>query len=210
MTQVTNGVVKYGRTVKTGDYENKRADVELSFTVAEGENPEHAIFTVGNMAAAHCNAILNVPNETPVAKPAAAEAPKSVKKAAKVESKAEAPKAETVEVDEAEVPAILKGKMLDPTTGKPAMKNGEIVDNDPLGIDDGLGDLLGIAEPAKEVTDVALHDATQKCQDETRNPLAIRKLLDSLGIKAPLRVIDLAQEKRPAYLEGLKKIRPLA
>jgi len=36
MTNVTGGVVKYERTVKTGDFENKKLSVELSFNVEEG------------------------------------------------------------------------------------------------------------------------------------------------------------------------------
>lgn len=38
MGKISNGSVKFGRTLKTGDFENKRADVELAFTVDEGED----------------------------------------------------------------------------------------------------------------------------------------------------------------------------
>lgn len=38
MSQITNGKVLYGRTVKVADYENKKAEAEFSFTVEEGED----------------------------------------------------------------------------------------------------------------------------------------------------------------------------
>jgi hypothetical protein len=42
MSFITNGKVTYGRTVKTGDYENKRVDVEIVFVVPDGANAEDA------------------------------------------------------------------------------------------------------------------------------------------------------------------------
>jgi hypothetical protein len=38
MAQITGGKVSYGRTVKTGDYENKKIEVELTFSVDPGES----------------------------------------------------------------------------------------------------------------------------------------------------------------------------
>lgn len=38
MGQITGGRVVYGRTVQPAQYESKRADVELTFVVAEGED----------------------------------------------------------------------------------------------------------------------------------------------------------------------------
>lgn len=43
MTTLTGGVVKYERTVKTGDYENKKLVVELSFNFEDGAGDPDAI-----------------------------------------------------------------------------------------------------------------------------------------------------------------------
>ena len=77
--------------------------------------------------------------------------------------------------------------------------------------DDGLGDLMGGAEPAKEITDKELTDSTQQCQAKNKNAPAIRKALNDCGVKHPPgRIIDLPQEKRQSYLDKLKEIKPLA
>ncbi len=51
MAQITGGKVSYGRTVKTGDYENKRIDVEMTFSVAEGEDYGHIFDLVSRQVA---------------------------------------------------------------------------------------------------------------------------------------------------------------
>mgnify|MGYP001558846708 CR=1 FL=1 len=38
--QITNGKVSFTRSVKPADYEKKEATVELSFVIAEEDNPE--------------------------------------------------------------------------------------------------------------------------------------------------------------------------
>ena len=40
MAQVTGGKVAFRRTVQPADYESKSAEVEFSFTLAEGEDPK--------------------------------------------------------------------------------------------------------------------------------------------------------------------------
>ena len=205
---ITNGTIKYGHTVKTGDFENKRGDVELSFNVAEGQDAGEVLDHVRGVAHRHLHTLLGLegtretvaapkaPKPPKPAAKAAAEAPKPVEKPAAATSGAE-------EVEDPGTPAYLKGKMLDPATGKP------VVETKPE--DEDLGDLLGGGEPAKEITDKELTDATQKCQAAVKNAPAIRKILADLGIKTPPgRIIDLPQEKRQTYLDKLKEVKPLA
>lgn len=213
--QITNGVVKYGRTMKTGDYENKRADVELSFTVPEGEDGEAAIAKVGSMAAAHCVAILgaapdsalatNAPEVPAKGKAAAAPAKAAEKPAEKASEKTAADASEIV--DDTPVPAFIKGQMLDAATGKPSEKPKAAAE----AVEENIDDLLGGGEAAKEITDKELTDATQKCQVANKNAPAIRKALKDVGVTSPPgRIIDIAQDKRQTYLDKLKEIKPLA
>lgn len=200
---ITNGVIKRGATIKTGDFENKRGDIELSFTVAEGSDASAAI--------SHVNQIINVQLiellgegtmiiKTSVTVPA--EEKKPGKKAAKL-PKEEKPAVEEDDplADRAPLPGTI-----DATGPKPPKPREEAVVNE-----DDLGDLLGTGEAAKEITDKELTDAAQKCQAANKNAPAIRKILAELGIKVPPgRIIDLPQEKRQSFLDKLKEVKPLA
>jgi hypothetical protein len=202
--QITNGTIKYGRTIKTGDFEGKRGDVELSFNIPEGEDAHEAVERVHETVKHHLHLILGHDEDTPdrARPPKPAKETRTTKKlpaAAKEETKS----AETV--DEPKDPAFLAKELAEKKAAE--AKAGEIVDNDPL----GLGDLMGEGEPAKEITDKELTDATQKCQSRAKNAPAIRKALNELGIKTPPgRIIDLPQEKRQEYLNKLDAIKPLA
>lgn len=227
--QITNGTISHGKTLKLGEYENKRGDVSLSFNIAEGADPDHAIHHVKTMVHKHLAMVLDTPAPKETAAPAPAaepEAKKSAKKAAKLpkeEVKSAGDAADVEEYDRAPLP-------------KP--KNGVIEVDDPLGIeepvkapkfiekevaaanakaaaeveDDDLDDLLGTSEPeAKEITDKELQDAVNKKQAEVKNGPAIRKALGEFGIKSPPgRVIDLQQKDRPKFLELLGQIKALA
>lgn len=37
MSQITGGKISYGRTVQPAQYESKKAEIELTFVLAEGE-----------------------------------------------------------------------------------------------------------------------------------------------------------------------------
>lgn len=195
MTQITNGTIKVGQTIKTGDFESKRADVELSFNVAEGEDHDAAIAFVGKTAHSHLYAILGV--TPPLATAARDEKPAAVKKAPKMPTVA---KTEDANVVDEPAPATVRG-------------NAKLKEAapDPSVIEDNIDDLMGGAPAAKEITDKEMMDATQKCQQEVKNAPAIRKLLGEMGVKVPPgRVIDVEQAKRATYIEKLKEIKPLA
>jgi hypothetical protein len=203
---ITNGVVKFGRTVKTGDFENKRGDVELSFNVPDGGDADTALHEVKEKARGHLHTMLGHPEDAGAI--AAAPKPKATKAKAepmpKTETAAPKPKTDAASmVEEPEVvPNFIKG-------GKG--KAEEIPDPAAMAEDDGLGDLLSTAPAqAKKITDKELLDATQACQQAHKNGPAIHKLLADLGVnsRAGGRVIDLPQEQRGEYLEKLKLIGP--
>jgi hypothetical protein len=58
MMQITNGVVEFERVCKTGDYENKKAKVSLSFTIMEGANLEATDQYVHNVSHLAINRVL--------------------------------------------------------------------------------------------------------------------------------------------------------
>lgn len=204
---ITNGTIKYGQTVKTGDYENKRADVELSFTVPEGEDAQGHIEHAHELAKHHCHRILGQASNSPASNPTAA-APVKIEavapvakptpvargksKLAATKASAEAIDARTESQEEAQ-PAILQ---------KDTSKEKE---------ESSLDDLLGLNEAPTEITDKALNDAVQKQQDAVKNAPGIRKLLNEFGIKTPPgRLIDLEQSKRADFIAKLQLIKALA
>ncbi len=195
--QVTNGTIKYGRTIKTGDFENKRGDVELSFNVPEGEDPHAAIEHVKGMTHSHCHSLLNhkeAVTEAPVAKKAPGRPPAMPKASiAKAAPDASAVVEDDPLADRADLPAVLKSVVNPP-------------------VEENLDDLMGGVESvSREITDKEITDATQKCQVRAKNGPAIRKLLNELGVKTPPgRLFDLLQEKRQEYLDKLEAIQPLA
>lgn len=193
---ITNGTVKYGRTVKTGDFESKRGDVELSFTVAEGEDANAAITKVERMAIGHVFDILGVKEDSTRA--VHVEVAKSEK-----EKPAKAPKMPT-----AVKPAVIEpvDDLMSDIDGTISQTVAPVVES----VDDGLGDLLG-ESVTEEITDKELMDAAQKCQSANKNSPAIRKILSDLGVKVPPgRIIDVPQAKRQTFLDSLKEVKPLA
>ena len=197
MVQITNGKINYGRTIKTGDFESKRGDVELSFSIPEDESHDIAVRHVHFVAKKHLHEILGHPEDKVVL--GVAEAP------AKPSAKAEKPKTA------AKIPATVAKTDDAASVEEPGEKTPAFLGKKDEAIEDSIDDLLGIDVAAKDITDKELTDATQKCQSQHKNPTAIRKILTDLGIKMPPgRVIDLPQAKRQEYLDKLLEVKPLA
>lgn len=192
--QITNGVVKYERNIKTADFEGKKASVELSFNVPDGEEAGEHIAYVTILAENHVHAALGLDKTksqvTPTAAaPAKTEAAPATKPAPAAKGKAKVAK-----------------KAVDP-----ASVEEEEPEDDSSNSGDGLDDLFGLNEALAEITDKALNDAVQKQQDAVKNAPAIRKLLNEFGIKTPPgRLIDLEQSKRADFIAKLQLIKPLA
>ena len=209
---IQNGSIKYGETRKLAEYESKTGHVELSFSIDEGADPDEAIQHVTEMVHRHAHHVLNLkqsaasPDVSATKAPAgkAARTPTKIpatpvadKPAAKSSGAAAAMVEEPGAAATTEMPPIPASLKREPATVIPE--------------DDGLGDLMGGAEPAKLITDKELTDHTQQCQAKNKNAPAIRKALNDCGVKHPPgRIIDLPQERRQEYLDKLKEIKPLA
>ena len=200
--QITNGSVKYGETRKTGDFENKRADVELSFNVPEGKNADELIAKVVEKAKEQVFTSLGIGK--PV-KPLHGSSDTTTTQT--VKNPPRMPKiTEPVQASKAEAQTANLTQQVEVAT----------THNSSTG-----GDLSIIEEPKQvksvvqiqvdsEITDLQLMDATRKHQELVKNPVSIRKLINELGIIAPPgRLIDLPQNKRQDYLDKLMLIKPL-
>ena len=85
LTKITGGKVTFGLTVAPKQYESKRADVELTFTVAEGDSYEEVFDKASRAVVNRVRVLVDLPKlAEPVAK-----APVST-------AKTEAPKVESL------------------------------------------------------------------------------------------------------------------
>lgn len=192
MLQISGGKITYGRTVKTGDYENKRADVEMHFSGDDGDDFEELIAMAGAIALKQCHAILGLkapalpastPSALPTPAPAAPAEPKRRGRppAVKPAPAPAAPAEDELSLDDAPAP-------------EPAEAD---VD-------------LGLDEP-KEITDKDLSDAITsqqaKSQDKAASAQKIKALFKALcpaGTIPSFRGIP--PERRAEFLESLKTV----
>lgn len=58
--QITGGRVCYSRTVQPVQFESKKAEVELAFTLLDGETPEDALDEVGDIVIEKCLAMVGI------------------------------------------------------------------------------------------------------------------------------------------------------
>jgi hypothetical protein len=205
---IQSGKVIYGRTVKTGDYENKRIDIELAFTVDDGQDAEAVVGVVGQMAVKKAHELLGLkaPAVAPTteqangAKEAAAErmnaaegkAPKPPRAPKPAPAKPE-PKPEALK-DELEVE---QPKAEAPKPETPA--------------DDW--ETAGAAEPPKEITDKELSDAAIRKVTELQKdhqgaaPAMIRKLIATFFTEPAGKMLrDIPQARRQEFLDKLKAL----
>jgi predicted flap endonuclease-1-like 5' DNA nuclease len=186
--QITSGRISHGRTVNLGEFNSKKAEVELSFNIADGEDHDAVIEHVTNVTHAHLARILKGEPTAGVTETAASAEAKKKKAATRMPKTADAE---------------------DPALADTAEQNTAAAKIEEA---DDLEDLLGTGpSPAKEITDRGLMDAVQKCQATNKNAPAIKKALNECGVKTPPgRVIDLPQDKRQKYIDLLAQIKPLA
>lgn len=60
-TKITGGKVTYGQTICPKQYESKRADVELTFTVGEADSYEEVFDRASRAVVNRCRVILELP-----------------------------------------------------------------------------------------------------------------------------------------------------
>lgn len=153
MGQVTNGTVRFERTVKISEYEPKKAAAELTFTVGEGEDFEKMFSTASLAAQAKVLSMLGLSQP-----PAGATAEPAKSQAATTRKPPAAPKPDGAKVTEA--------TPIDPKVAHAAKANGggaAVVEED----------LTGEAP----LTDADMRDAAKKAADKLNDAPTVRKLI---------------------------------
>lgn len=194
LAQITSGTVKYGETRKMADFENKRADVELSFNIPDGQDIEKAIEEVTHAAKEKCFNMFGC-HYAPVLLPVGSDpTPGAI-------NPPSLPKVHNKRAPKMPAPEHLVSEAMKSPPFDPAALEEPVANPTPIS--------AGSVE--KVITDAELMDQTTKHQQMVKNAIAINKLINELGVKKPPgRLIDLPQEKRQEYLDRLKLIQPLA
>lgn len=222
MSQITNGRVTFGRNVKTAEYEGKKAEVEISFAVGEGEDYKDVLDLAATTARDKAYEILGL-----LKPPATATSTAAVQAAAAPQTEApktparrgpkKPPVQEVVltEADKAEIAAKLEAaSKLTPgiSTGEQRRDPNNPDDVDDLenlgnetgtqssGDEENLDDLLGGA-PAP-VTDEDLVSAITTKNAKLKNPVAIRQLIGKF-VKPGGQAREIAAENRQDFLDQL-------
>lgn len=200
MGRITGGEVAYGRTVKTGDFENKRVDVKLSFSLDDNESHEAVLGSAGVAAVAKAHEMLGMAPVVGAQSVAGAAGGKPVaRRTASTTEKVEAKAA----AGTGEVTKIGPLGAEDPVTGIPeGLKR--VKPAEPEG--DPLADVLGTPTPPAEVTDKDLVERVTRHNAKIKNPIAIRELVTKYGAT---NLVSLPQDKRSQFLtemEALKEV----
>lgn len=199
---ITGGSIKYGETRKMADFENKRVDVELAYNVAAGRNADEAMQQVAMMATKQCQKMLD--GKAPIPEWVSKSIVPSV-------GLADTPEKSTTLKQPKRAPKMPVAENMPPNSAPVA----EIKAVDPAALEEPIDAAKPLPEAqtsdAPIITDAELMDATSKHQEQVKNAIAIRKLMNDLGLKAPPgKLIDLPQDKRQEYLDKLILIKPLA
>lgn len=219
---ITGGTVKYGETRKMADFENRRADVELSFNVADSEtDPQKIIANVAAMARQRCFEMFsNIVLTTPVLAPVDSNLIPGALTPSGVPGQYNMPAyqqiAEKLDQQEAENKTARVHSKRAPKMPVPIAVPTAFV-ADPAALEEPPALILTpttapvAASAVKEITDAEIMDATTKHQQQVKNAPAIRKLLTEMDLTVPPgRIIEIPQAKRQTYLDKLVQIKPLA
>lgn len=194
MLQITGGEISYGRTVKTGDFENKRVDVKISFSVGEGVDHETVLAMAGNTAHQHCMSLLGMTALPSTVGGQTIEPQRTLAAPPKVDGRTKAAKqAQAAAPAKAEPAQDVLGDILG--EAKPA----------PNADDDLLGDA---ATPTPEVTDEDLGAAITARNTKIKNAPEIKKLIASFCdpglVNKTFRAIP--KDRRQEFLAALEKV----
>lgn len=190
MAQITAGRVVFGRKIAPAQYENKSAEVEIAFSITEGEDLGDTLDRAAVVAQKKVLQLLGLASSATSANPLASD---TVAKEAKSfvalpEFVTKEPAANTNAEPEKKARAPRKPK----ETPAPAVA--EEVWEDPK------------PEP---ITDAQLMDALRECAVSTKNNAEIRRLVDEAGGAKATRVSSIPVEKREGLLAALKQVQPL-
>lgn len=211
MGTITGGRVNFKRTVKTGDYEGKTAEVELTFSTEDGVDYAGLLRLASLTAQNQAHAMLGLaPVAAPdtIAKDAAKDAYAAAADAGKKTRTRKPPAVDPATVEEPARTAEEAQEDFDPLAdgGEVAPKDVNADLGDPL---EGVGDPLESEEAP--VTDKELVTSITSHNDATRNTTAIRQLISRYtpqdGNKH--QAYEIPAEKRRAFLTELATIKAL-
>ncbi len=199
MLNITGGKVSYGRTVKTGDFENKRVDVELHFSVGEDEDSHEALMALaGQLAWKQCHEMLAM-TKLPAtiegqAQPALVASPAA--QAVEARKPGRPPKVALV-APAAPVPAPVAHKAPELSLPSEPVKIAPSHDDD----------LLGLGGETAPITDADLTKAIQDRQAVVKNGTAIRTLIASFIPKGQINSFkNIPADKRSEFVEALNSV----
>ena len=208
MAKITGGEVKYGRTMKTGDFENKRVDVALSFTVDDGEDHAPILQAAAKEAHDKAHAMLGIKILAPeTAKPLeASKVPEAAPKSKPGPKPKVEPKPEPAKAD------ALGGK--DPDTIPPGLSRVHDplanVELSPEGEDLGFDEDAEASQP--EISDAALSTAMNrkvavlKDKHQGAAPKLIKELINTF-VEPPKKSHDIPQKLRGEFLKKLEALK---
>jgi hypothetical protein len=204
MSQITAGSVTFGRTVQPKEYESKKAEVTLAFSVPEGENHEAIFAKAEQQAVAKVEQMLTgrvastkeaVAAKLNAADAAAPPAPKNgpgrPSNAAKAAAQAKLDAAAAAAKPNDDLAIFERRESALAEDGKAAEMAAE-------------DDFLTSAAPA-EVTDDAIVQALTRKNAALKNPVAIRQLIGKF-VAAPKTAREIPQEARAEFLAQLEKL----
>jgi hypothetical protein len=215
MARITGGEITYGRTVKTGDYENKRVDVKLSFTVDDGEGHEAIVTAVAKEAHDKAHAMLGIALKTVAATTDVGAATSAKTLAANNLNAADADKAkvdgrskaakEAVAAKEAAAAKKAADEAAAKAKAEPEKSVEEQVGEDLGGFDEDA------VESQPKITDAALSAAMNRKVAELKPkhqgaaPKLIKELINTF-VEAPKKSHDIPQNLRGQFLKKLEAL----
>lgn len=234
--QITGGTVSFLRSVQPAQYETKKAEVILTFTLGEGELLEDKLDAVATLAQSKALEMVGAPKTGAAAiiggaatrtkadiEKEMADKLKAADTATKEDKVTKRPPSAKKAADEAKAAAeavalpdegtnVRTQHTVKEGTGNSSPADREISKNPESRTDpaDSLDDLLGIEPAAKVITDDDMNTALTRHNAKIKNSVAIRQLVVecvvAAGGKAPCQARDIPQDKRAAFLEALVKL----
>jgi len=201
MAMITGGSVTFGRTVQPAQYESKKAEVTITFTVTDEDKPEDAVAMLNGASEMARTKALELIGLKSVASQAEGQRANATLATVADTADKTVPKTRTKKTEE---PAKTSdADVLLPATEKPQISTGE-ERKDPAQSDPD-GDLLGAATP-QPVTDKELMDAVTKKNAEIANPKAIKEIREKF-VATPKGIRDIPVDKRAEFLVELAKLK---
>lgn len=219
--QITGGRVIFARSVQPAQYETKKAEVEITFTLAEGEELGTTLDRAAEVAQAKALEMVGLqkpktiqfgsaePADMPGQNAQTLKSPRTKADLEREQTEALSAKAGAEKKPISKTPKTPPAARPDPAAveeeAKPQISTGaERVDPAAVGDpDDGLGDLLG-DQPV--VSDADLTSAIGQHNAKIKNPIAIKALVTKHGGGNPPQVRAIPQANRNTFLEELKKL----